>query len=78
MGKGEGGSLSLAIRRVTADDDGDGDVDWEDFEAFVAYVAGPSADPQLPGWRFFDVDLDDDVDLRDFAEFQTSFSSWSP
>jgi len=65
---------TLAIRRVTGDVDGDGDVDWADFEAFVDYLLGPSVDPQLTAWRFFDVDMDDDVDLRDLAVWQNAFT----
>ncbi len=65
---------SLAIRRMTGDADGDGDVDWADFAVFADYLEGPSADPQLSGWQFFDVDMDDDVDLHDFAGFQRVFA----
>ena len=65
---------SLAIRRVTGDADADGDVDWADFAAFVGYLDGPLADPQLPGWQFFDVDMDDDVDLGDLAVWQNAFT----
>ena len=69
-----GGTHSLAIRRVTGDADGDGDVDWADFAPFVDYLLGPSADPQLPGWQFFDVDTDDDADLRDLTAWQNVFT----
>ena len=65
---------SLAIKRVNGDADGDGDVDWADFTAFVDYLAGPSVEPQLAGWGFFDVDMDDDVDLRDLATWQNAFT----
>jgi len=37
-------------------------------------LLGPSTDPQLGGWQFFDVDLDDDVDLRDLAAWQNVFT----
>ncbi len=69
-----GGFHNLAIRRVTGDADGDGDVDRADFAVFADYLLGPSIDPQLTGWRFFDVDADDDVDLRDFAAWQNVFT----
>ena len=69
-----GSDHSLAIRRVTGDADGDGDVDWADFAAFVDYMAGPFVEPQLTGWRFFDVDIDSDVDLRDLAVWQNAFT----
>ena len=65
---------SVAIRRVTGDADGDGDVDWADFEAFADNLLGPSAAPQLAGWRFFDINMDDDVDLRDLASCQNAFT----
>jgi hypothetical protein len=69
-----GKNHSLAIRRVTGDADGDGDVDRADFAAFVDDMLGPSADPQLPGWQFFNVDMDDDVDLRDLGVWQNAFT----
>jgi len=67
--------FSLAIRRVTGDADGDGDVDWGDFAAFADNLVGPSADPQLSGWQFFDIDMDNDVDLRDLAVWQNAFTA---
>jgi hypothetical protein len=54
--------------------DADGDVDWADFAAFVDYLLGPFADQQLAGWRLFYVDIDNDVDLRDFAARQNTFT----
>jgi hypothetical protein len=69
-----GGNQSLAIRRVTGDADGDGDVDLADFAAFADYLLGPSAEPPLAGWQFFDVDTDGDVDLRDLAAWQNAFT----
>jgi hypothetical protein len=65
---------SLAIRRMTGDADGDGDVDSADFVSVAKYLLGPSADPQLSGWQFFDVDMDSDVDLRDLARWQNAFT----
>jgi hypothetical protein len=65
---------NLAIRRVTGDADGDGDVDRADFAALVDYLDGPFVVPQLGGWQFFDVDTDDDVDLRDLAVWQNAFT----
>ncbi len=69
-----GGYHSLAIRRVTGDADGDGDVDLADFGVFANYLLGPFVVPQLAGWQFLDVDTDYDVDLRDFARVQRCFS----
>ena len=51
-----------------------GDVDWADFAVFADYLLGPFVDPQLAGWQFFDVDMDDDVDLRDLARWQNAFT----
>jgi hypothetical protein len=69
-----GGFHSLGIRRVTGDADGDGDVDRADFAEFADYLEGPSVVPQRAGWQFFDVDTDDDVDLRDLAVWQNAFT----
>ena len=74
VGIAAGSEHSLGIRRVRGDADGDGDVDRADFAAFVDYLLGPFVDPQLAGWRFFDVDMDDDVDLRDLAAWQNAFT----
>lgn len=41
---------------------------------FVDYLLGPYADPQRPAWQLFDVDMDDDVDLRDLAVWQNAFT----
>ena len=74
MGVAAAWGHSLAIRRVTGDADGDGDVDRTDFAVFLDYLEGPSVEPQLGGWQFFDVDTDDDVDLRDLAVWQNAFT----
>ncbi|MBN1511470.1 MAG: immunoglobulin domain-containing protein [Phycisphaerae bacterium] len=76
------GSLVSATARLTVrlfgDVDDDGDVDLDDYGVFPDCMAGPNATPapSLPGMtattciQAFDFDIDDDVDLADFASFQ--------
>jgi hypothetical protein len=54
---------------VTADFDGDGDVDGEDFAMFAACRSGPAV-PVALGCDRYDADGDDDVDQDDFGAFQ--------
>ncbi|MBK9128660.1 MAG: dockerin type I repeat-containing protein [Phycisphaerales bacterium] len=54
------------------DFDNDGDVDINDFDAFVACLAGPEI-PTAPGCNCGDFDNDGRIDLFDFAEFQLVF-----
>lgn len=58
------------------DFDGNGTVDLADYTFFVRCLAGPGVSPcptpPVTVWtcrRAFDLDVDDDVDLRDFARF---------
>ncbi len=51
---------------VTADNDGDGDVDVADFSAFFDCAEGPLASDPTPECEPFDFDADADVDLSDF------------
>ena len=58
------------------DSDGNGTVDLADYAFFVRCLAGPDVSPcptpPVTEWtcrRAFDLDGDDDVDLRDFARF---------
>jgi hypothetical protein len=58
------------------DFDGNGTVDLADYTFFVRCLAGPGVSPwptpPVTVWtcrRAFDLDEDDDIDLRDFARF---------
>jgi hypothetical protein len=67
---------------VPGDFDEDGDVDLDDYLVFANCMAGPDAVPSptqpyvtAQGCRHaFDLDVDDDVDLADFAGFQMEFT----
>jgi hypothetical protein len=48
------------------DFDGNGTVDLDDYSAFASEFLGPDATQACP---FFDLDSDEDADLRDFASF---------
>ncbi len=54
------------------DYDGDEDVDLFDFTSLVA-CQGDSGDDIAPGCAVFDVDIDGDLDMRDFGAFQALF-----
>ncbi len=60
------------------DMDLDGDVDLEDYRAFVVkkcgFGPGQSGDPLRPSCILADADFDGDVDLADFREFQNRFT----
>lgn len=57
------------------DYDVDGDVDAEDWARFEAMFTGPDLGPPPAGGDIFDVDLDSDVDLRDFSMMQITFGT---
>ncbi|MBN1514171.1 MAG: DUF1349 domain-containing protein [Phycisphaerae bacterium] len=57
------------------DADHDGDVDDEDHVHFESCLGGPGTAASLPCLDVHDQDEDDDVDLLDWAEFQTLFDS---
>jgi len=59
---------------LPGDCDGDGDVDFSNFAAFPACATGPLAGPPAPPCGCFDVNLDNAVDLLDFAEIQIAFT----
>ena len=76
----------VSVARVVCDDpmagdiDCDGDVDLADHAAFAECMAGPGMFPApAPPWspyeclNAFDDDVDDDVDMHDFAVFQRRF-----
>jgi hypothetical protein len=58
---------------LPGDYDVDGDVDFDDFTNLAPAMTGPDNGPPPAGADLFDFDEDDDVDLIDFAGFQTSF-----
>ena len=58
---------------ATGDFDFDGDVDGDDFAVTTGCTSGP-AQTVFPGCTVFDLDTDSDVDLHDFAKFQTLFT----
>jgi hypothetical protein len=58
---------------IPGDDDGDGDVDVQDWLNFPACMTGPGGG-LLNGCGVFDFDIDDDVDLNDYARFQQAAS----
>ena len=52
----------------------DGSVDADDFAHFPACMTGPDGGPIARDCAVFDVELDDDVDVVDFAGFQQVFT----
>jgi hypothetical protein len=63
------------IARIPGDYDNDQDVDQEDFAELPACIRGPHV--RVPAsCRFFDDDLDSDVDLLDLSAFLGHFSAW--
>lgn len=53
--------------------DGDGDIDWDDYDQFADCLAGPDGPATGDCGPAADMDGDGDVDLDDFAEFQRVF-----
>ncbi len=53
----------------------DGGVNLYDYYDFEACLAGPNSDPGQAYCPCFDLDGDRDIDLVDFAEFQTFFQN---
>jgi hypothetical protein len=64
---------AAAVPALPGDCNGDGHVDADDFALLQSCLLGPDAGPQQ-NCPCFDLDADDDVDLRDLAAFQTSFT----
>jgi hypothetical protein len=59
---------------VAGDCTGDSTVDLADYTCFSDCITGPGATPS-PECFGFDLDVDNDVDVRDFAYFQRLFGS---
>jgi len=74
----DGGTRAYATltteRRLRGDLNGDGVVDGADFAAFAGCLAGPGIGI-LAGCNDADLDLDEDVDVVDFASFQLNFGT---
>jgi len=73
---GPGNPPARCTLGLTADLDGDGDVDLTDFGYFADCLGGPDHPPApacSPGVDA-DLDADGDVDLRDFAVFARTFT----
>jgi hypothetical protein len=68
-----GSGNSLALEGVLADADGNGVVDAADYALLTTHLKGPFGYEQQPGWQVFNLDFDNDVDLRDVASFQNRF-----
>ena len=64
--------VSVTPLYAPGDHDLDGNVDFADAQAFFACLAGPEITPAA-GCLWGDLHPDLDVDLADFAEFQTYF-----
>jgi hypothetical protein len=62
-------SFELLTTTVKGDCNGDGVEDLADYAVFAACMTGPNLGPIGSGCWCIDLDVDDDVDLRDFAEF---------
>ncbi len=69
-------TVTLRVDPISADFDGDADVDMADFALFQLCFNGPNAPPALGGSACAapDLDSDGDVDLADFAAFQRCFN----
>lgn len=71
IGAGDGNVHLYQGVRIAGDYDGDGNVDLDDYAAFPGCLSGPGvAAPSGLCRDAFNFDLDSDVDLWDFGEFQ--------
>ncbi|MCP4250493.1 MAG: hypothetical protein GY778_25905 [bacterium] len=65
----------LLMRRVrNGDYDFDGHVDLDDHASLAGCLTGPAYTGRVCACRFLDFDEDADIDLQDFAHFQTAFA----
>lgn len=78
------GDFGEACAQPFGDHDGDGDVDLDDYGVFEDCLNGPDSwpNPTFPTTPqdcldWFNADTDWDVDLADFAQFQSSFTGGS-
>lgn len=66
------------VRVPKGNNDGDGDVDLDDYTELPDCVTGPGRPPVAQGCEIFDFEADGDIDLFDFAGFQAGFTGWLP
>ena len=66
-------AMEIVVRQP-GDWDKDGDVDLVDAAVLIACLAGPGQPPMGACKVVFDFDLDEDLDLRDFAELLVLFA----
>ncbi len=56
---------------------GEGDIDLKDFAYWSSCTTGPAKPYDIPRCRLFDFDLDNDIDLTDFAHYLLNFNASS-
>ena len=75
-----GGELTLTggfwFKEPPCDCNADGGVNLLDFGDLAACVSGPNGALAAPSCACFDLDADDDVDLKDAGEFQRLFGAY--
>ncbi len=69
-----GATVTILAEPPPGDCDMDLHVDLDDYATFWYCLDGPGGDPVRPECQCADLDDDGDVDLRDHAEFQVSFT----
>ncbi|UCG15359.1 MAG: hypothetical protein JSV19_08665 [Phycisphaerales bacterium] len=67
-------AFELLTSEVMGDCTGDGHVDIADYIVFESCITGPNAGPIAAGCECADLDVDDDVDVKDFGLFQIAFT----
>ena len=70
------GAVADVVSGLMGDGDWDDDVDINDLSIFTECMTGPNGDLSLLGCecRVMDFESEDDVDLRDFAQWQLAFT----
>ncbi len=73
--------LQNIITNPYGDSNGDNFIDLADYQAFNNCITGPSvgnSEPLTAECQIFDFDLNNDIDLKDFCEFQKRFNKAVP